>query len=335
MSSTSSEDGKNTLASMIRAGANVSGIVSNLVAYGYIESHVRCNAMFVVDQSVSLACKSPLGLQGRPFVTNKGCQLCQSVVQSVLDARASLDKDVEANNSRYTPTMASQETTKRLTGTTNNYEDGVCRYQCMQCVAEGLSQDLRFFLQNSCDYGNQDFKTAFVNSVADQAQSLMSGTVYDSGSPDFTVNIAQAIADITTVDVLTTITQQVFVVQSVRIRDNSSSVILQNVNQSVSLSMVTQFASDIMTEENIKNSIDFDIREKSTVVDAQLALILKNISDETKTMGIMIENTIGYFIVSGISILFILVLSVVVLLNFEIVQLTKPQKTFRIPVRRN
>ena len=77
--------------------SSASGIVSNIVSYGFTVATIQCQQSFFAEQDITVDCDNPV--IGAAVENNANCARCQKIVQQIIDDRAQLDADAAKQNS--------------------------------------------------------------------------------------------------------------------------------------------------------------------------------------------------------------------------------------------
>ena len=92
------------------SGSTTSGIISNIVSYGYTVANVECKEAFVADQEISIECNN--AVIGDLVLKNPSCATCRTMAKKVSESRQKLEEDAKQLNPNYVvqqPSQALQE----------------------------------------------------------------------------------------------------------------------------------------------------------------------------------------------------------------------------------
>lgn len=134
--------------------------------------------------------------------------------------------------------------------------------------------------------------------------------------------IASLIVQMTNVEVLTWLTQQVLIIQSVRVRPGSYSVVMSNVSQSITFSMLSSIVSGLFTETSIKTALQYDLYAKDIERDIKEAETIKSIQQSYEDLKTIFQEIPLDLFITVAAFLFLLVLSGVAFSNFGFLKLS-------------
>ena len=312
-------------------GDSVHSIVNNVFSYGYSMATLTCREAFVASQTIDIDCNKPG--QGEKVRNNPNCQLCLKRTKEWLEGREKLDKDANVLNPNYTiPTdPKGLQDIIGIDGNVNNNtvgNSGICQYVCEQCVALQLEQNIQFQIANDCEVDTPEFRRVWSGAMTDKAEQNLSQHVkaleqVQQGKKlrDLAITLSNSITTITKTNLLTEVKNQALIYQGIVIRPNSTSVVLQNVKQSVSMKVIANISGSIYTAQQLailSNS-------KTTAELAQLKITLndlyKELADTYRSMQAILQNTLGQIIISIVSILitFVLIFAVLVYLKSNLI----------------
>lgn len=245
------------------AGTSVNGIVNNIVAYGYTVATTRCQQAYVAQQSIDFSC---VGQQaGEDVANNPNCTYCKKVVQDLVAGRVELEKEAARKNTEYKPQVAVPVLQKAVT---SQLDEGICQYMCKQCIMRNVSQDLQMKIVDVCNINTENFMDAFEDgmtaatkaALASHSKSIAKAGINiqsEDNLNSFSEQISNTLRSMTRISVLNQLKSDALVAQNITIDPNSTSVVLQNVKQSINVSMMASLTSNYYTDENIQSSIDY------------------------------------------------------------------------------
>jgi hypothetical protein len=312
-------------------GSSTNQIISNIVSYGFTYATLQCRQAFVAEQVITIDCNS--AIMGEKVASNKNCQLCKDKVQKLIDARNKLEDDAVKLNRKYQKQTPKDDIMKIINGNLSSKNDGICKYVCSQCVAENLNQNINMKITEQCSQENEIFTTAWSTGMSLAAErelqkhveSLKATGLQISNQADvksLSIEIANTIKNMTKSENLRFLSQTANLIQQTTIQPNSTSVVLQNVDQAISL---TQFASLVSTnynDNNVQSAIDFKAREADLKQSFDLLDLVKNLERTVKTMSQLLESILGKILLT------LLVLIITICLIFASIFFFKPSFIF-------
>lgn len=315
-------------------GDSVHSIVNNVFSYGYSMASLTCKEAFVASQTVDIECTKPG--QGERVKNNPNCQLCKKRTKEWLESRSKLDQDANAANPNYTIPTDPQGLSDivGLDGTTNDLtigNSGICQYVCDQCIALDLEQNIQFQISTDCKVDTPDFRRVWAGAMTDKAEQNLSQHVkalekVEQGKKlrDLAITLANSITTITKSNVLTKVNSQALAYQEIAIRPNSTSVVLQNVKQSVSMKVIANISGSIYTAQQL--AILSDSKTTAEVANLKITLndLYKELAAAYRSMEAILQNTLGQIIISIVAILitFVLIFAVLVYLRSNLIAAT-------------
>ncbi len=146
------------------SSSSASGIVANVVSYGFTVATLTCQQSFIASQTVSLNCDN--SVLGDIVSNNPNCLDCKIKMQSIIDMRTKLETDANQLNPSYQIQQASQSNINQFNGENPNHNDGICQYVCLQCIAKDIEQTLQMTIDASCQTNTSSFITAFTSGMS-------------------------------------------------------------------------------------------------------------------------------------------------------------------------
>ena len=289
------------------------GVVSDVVAFGFATAMSKCTQGFVVDQKINFNCDD--NLRAEQVAQGRNCALCKQILAHVEDLHEQLEKDASALNPSFAPPPVTETVVKFVRGSPEiSGNDGVCQYVCMQCVARNVTQNVNLQISSSCDTSTQSFRTAFLSGMSTQARieiakhqtalgetGLRVDTVEQMDN--VAVNLVNSLSQMTSTSLLSTLQQQALVLQSTRIDPGSTSVVIQNLDQSVSVSMIATLTSSLFNDNVVRQAINFD--EKSQLVQLQTDFndLITGLGGTVRTLGDLLSSLTGKIVITLVGIL--------------------------------
>lgn len=285
-------------------GDTASGIVSNIVAYGYLFAQSKCSSSVVQQQAISINCQNS-NFSAQSQLPNSSCQQCINAVYSIVQDRNKLEQDAQRlSGNIYKPQVASNDDLQQLLGTGQDFKFGACRMVCAQCVAENLNQDIQVRIGSACSTTSQDFRTAFVFGMTQQAARELSNNkdALSSVGQDISTNakldalsisIANSISAISQTKVLNTLQQQALVLQTIQIDQNSTSVYANNISQTMNVNLMASLASALFNEAEMKVAIQYDQLKQTIVNEDNLANTVATLKQAFNTIKDLLSNILG------------------------------------------
>lgn len=304
-------------------GTTANSIITNIVAYGYTTATLTCQQSFVSQQSQSVNCNN--GAIGALVQANPNCTACKTAALALYQDRLLLEQQAVAKNPGYTAQTLDPGILSSYFGlsgdTTPGQEaigwDGACMYVCEQCVTQNITQDLQMQITAECDFTTDEFSTAFVSGMTLQAQSALSQNVAalqstgldiqnNEGVTALAINIATTLQQMTQIAQVNGLKQSALNMQSMTIDPSSTSVVVQNVQQSISVSMLASLISRAYTDNSIQNSIDYQSKAQYIQLETTFTSLIDSLQATVSTMQGLLTNIIGQIMVSVVVLLFVI-----------------------------
>jgi hypothetical protein len=289
------------------------GVVSNVVAFGFATAMSMCTQGFIVDQKINLNCDN--SIKAAQVAQGRNCALCKQIVTHVEKLHAQLEKDASNLNPSFVPSTASDSAVQFVHGSAEiSGNDGACQYVCMQCVARNVTQNVNVQISSNCDTSTQSFRTAFVSGMSTQARIEIAkhqnalgetGLKVDTVEQmdNVAVNLVNSLSQMTSTSLLSTLQQQALVIQSTKIDPGSTSVVIQNLDQSVSVSMIATLTSSMFNDNIVRQAINFD--EKSQLIQLQTDFndLVSGLGGTVRTLSDLLSSLTGKIVITLIGIL--------------------------------
>lgn len=308
------EDGTTKTKHVPLAKGTATGLVANVIAYGFVVASLECKQAFLVDQTISLNCDN--AVLGDEVSVNPNCKRCKDVVAQIQNDRKKLERDARTLNAscKNCSSKVEQRVLDVVNGELKNHNDGLCQYVCMQCVARNITQNVEIKLTQDCAVDDKNFIKSFTSGMSHQAaqeiekhQKTLNGAGYKINTTQdiktLAVQLTDSIVDISTTCHLTSLRSQALVVQSFTIRSGSTSVVAQNVSQSISLAMFSSVVSDVFTEDYVKTNIQYENLKTQIEQQTSFKNLLIEAEATVKTIGNLLESTAGKVLITIIAML--------------------------------
>ena len=290
--------------------STANGIVNSVVAYGYTTAVTQCSQSFVINQETSIECDRTNFGDLERFSDNTSCKKCKSYIAQIIKERQDLEDDAHRKNPKY----KKQQAIKAARDLMSNKDDGVCQYVCMQCIARNVNQNISVNLVQSCDTSNNDFRTAFTTGMSYQAehelqkhQNAMKGAGYqmqkDNDIQNMAIQMSDSITKMTKTSILNTLKTTALVIQRDSIESGSTSTVIQNAKQQISVSMFSSLTSEIYSDESLKNSLDYKNAEKAVKLEKSFSDLIKDLNQTVHTMEDLLTSLIGKILITVVALL--------------------------------
>jgi hypothetical protein len=239
-----------------------------------------------------------------------------------------LEAEAHQKNPKYVPQVLDPEIKAVYFGLAPDHADGICRFVCLQCVAENVSQNIQMHITADCAVDTEQFINAFVSGMSLQAEyeltqhqnALASTGLAIQNQNDIktlSIQIADTIRQMTLVKQLNGLNQNALNIQQIKVTDGSTSVAIQNAKQAISVSMFASLISKVYSDTNIKESIDYETNRKLVDVETSFTDLLNSLETTVKTMENLLVNTIGQIMIILVALLLCIVLLFAALFYFK------------------
>lgn len=315
------------------------GVFANIVAYGFVFAHQKCSSSVVINQKISINCNENLG---SIVENNRNCLACKRAVDEAIILRRKLEFDAVTLNPNYKTKIINETLLTKITGTKgvydtqgyNNFNDGVCKYICKQCVLENIEQNIHANISVSCEQDTNSFSSAFLSGMATKAKAEVlkfSDGLNNYGNEDVKVNpftkdsdstklgirIAAGLKEITTIRLLENIKATAFIMQGVTIQEGSTSIMLDHVEQSVSFTLVAGIVSKFFRDDIIKGSINYSTSKQIAELERKNTNLLKRAKNTFETVESLIRTSLGQLLIIIIVICLIILFIAAGILYFK------------------
>lgn len=314
-------------------GKSVKQIVNNVFSYGYSKATLTCQQAFIATQTIDINCDKPG--QGAKVKANPNCQLCLVRTRKWLNSRKKLDLDANQLNPNYS-------IPKDVRGLNNILgvdgkvleedflvgDSGICQYVCEQCVALNLDQNIQFQINANCSVETPEFRRAWAGAMTEKAGQELSQhmkalqkTSETGKLQDLSIRLSNSITSITKTNTLVELRDQALIYQGIVVQPNSTSVVLQNVKQAVSMKVVADLSGAIYTSKQLAILSNSNLTAKVADLSLTLNDLYKELSDTYQAMQTILQDTLGQIVISiaAILITFILIFAVLVYMRSNLI----------------
>ncbi len=318
---TSDLPGADTLARLYRLqdtgqldGSSANSIISNVISYGFARATLQCKQSFVNQQSQSVQCNNPI--LGDLVRNNANCLTCIERAQAVYDDRMALEKEAAARNPAYVPQVLSATLKTGYDGLSSTHHDGVCKYVCEQCVTENVSQNIQMHITAKCAV-NPDFVTAFVNGMNAQARNEIeqrreglakagAKISSDNDMDQLSISMSNSLRQMMSLTQINSLNQRALNVQNISIEPGSTSVAIQNAQQTISASMFASIISSTLTDKHIQDSIGYKQKQEQIKLEEKFTALLDSLKATVSTMQDLLLSMIGKIMITILTLLFLI-----------------------------
>ncbi len=288
-------------------GSSVNSVIASVVSVGFLQSTLTCKQSFIAQQSTQIGCAS--ATLGDAVATNANCVACKAVIASLEALQTALQNDAHANNSNYTPQTPDPALVAALQG-----NEGACRFVCLQCVAEDVNQNLQMTVDASCQTNTQSFLSAFSSGMSQAAESQLTihqdalkkmGYQIQSQNDIKTlaIQMSDAITQMTTTNAINSLQQQALNIQRTIIEPDSTSIVLQHINQSITVNMFASLASSVYNDARMKDAIDFKQNQQLITVEESFTSLINSLSSTVHTMDQLMVSLVGKILITVLALL--------------------------------
>ena len=122
------------------------------------------------------------------------------------------------------------------------------------------------------------------------------------------MHVSNTITQITKQCTLNKLYQQARFVQNTTIDSGSTSVVIKNLNQHMSITMVASLVSKVFSEKEVQDSIDYTNIVKNIQLETKFSDLLKELDETVDTIEDLLSTIIGKIIVTIATMLFIAII---------------------------
>lgn len=286
---------------------------ADVFAYGFVIASTTCSQSNVDVQNIVIGCQNPLGTKN--FQQNLNCKLCNELVKNVFDDRNRLEQQAHNLNPNYSVQTPSSETVDHLFGTEGK-ANGACKMVCNQCVFTDIKQDLQVKMIEECDISTESFNSAFVSGMSEQAynkikehKDILNKTGNNLQSEDdfksVAINVSNTIFDMSTTELKNCVKQSVLAAQNIKIDPKSTSLLVTNIFQNSSVSLVSSIVSRLVNDDQFKKAISYDEQAAEIEKITDLNDFIDDLEETVKSMEDVMMTLFGRIMLITIGILFI------------------------------
>ena len=280
------------------------GIMIGSLSVAFMESMSTCESSVIENQNINIFCND-IEIGERVF-HSKGCLACLTQIQYILDQRLELIKDSGLESEIIDEKI--KQTIGMETGPddTNQYEYGICKYSCQQCVLENVNQTIDITLNSNFDQhcNMPDFQNAFAKGLTSQLtqefqqQDTLSTTLNTTNENMTRLLVEMMTSDIGVQSFLTNVYQGLLTSQNITIGKESTSLYIRDMSQTINFSQVfsvmTQQYSSVRASLSDKTST-VDVTEINRINQEYFENLVEEIKDITVNSGIdLIYVLIGF-----------------------------------------
>ena len=291
---------------------SASGIIADIVSFGFVSASLSCKQNFIDSQQISVNCDN--ADLGAAVSQNPNCIDCKAKMQAVIDLRNKLEQDAHAKNPGYTIQVADPALVSKFNGRNPNNNDGICKYACLQCVIEDVEQTLQMNIDASCQTNTNSFISAFTSGMSYQAEyhltqqqeALKSSGIDITSQNDIknlSIQVSDSIVQMTQNVSLNALQQQALNIQSTIIEPESTSVVIDHLVQTISLSMFATLASATYNDTRMKDAINYEQQLQTITIETSFSDLIKQLEQSTKTMSGLVLTLVGEILISIIALL--------------------------------
>jgi hypothetical protein len=241
-------------------------------------------------------------------MSNSNCTYCKAQIERVIQDRLALEA-LTSSPQEFTPQQLHD-----LRST--------CNYVCAQCVVMDVKQELSATMTADCDVTSSSFEKAFLYGMQNQAkieveqnkarlQQLGNDLQTQQQIDNFSSNMVTTIRNIITTDTLNSLKQQAILMQELVIEPGSTSIVVQNLTQRLSLVMYASLVSSELTQARMQVAIDYATKSKVLQLQTQLDKAVST----SKEAVVTVYNLLGT-VIKQIPAIFIVILCVIILAIF-------------------
>lgn len=335
---TSSTEGATTLARLYFLEDNgqlqtdtANGIIASIVSYGYVYASVQCQQAFVDEQVQRISCDDTPGGPGELVPQNPNCVKCKSKIAEIVASRQALEELAHQKNPQYKIQVVDPKIKDAFIGVASDpYAAGVCKYVCEQCVAENVSQNIQMRVVEDCSsrINTDAFATAFTSGMSLQAESSLTkhqnalkttGLAIQKSEDvkNLSIQIADTIRQMTCVRQLNNLNQQALNIQETAINAGSTSVVIENASQAISVSMFASLASQTYNNDSVSASINLKEQRQLVQVETSFADLLNKLATTVRTMDQLLLSTVGKIMVTVVALILMILVIVASLFFFK------------------
>ena len=287
--------------------STTNGILASIVAYGYTIATLTCQQAFVNDQTITIDCNN--AYLGQQVKDNPNCSMCKARAAANALARQQLEVDAHNKNPSYVKQVVNPDVAEAYFGVAQDHEDGICKYVCLQCVAESVSQNIQMQIVADCSVDTNEFVTAFTSGMSVQAeteisryqQALQTTGLEIKSKEDvksLSFQIADTIREMTTIKQLNGLNESALNIQNMEITPESTSVMIQNTKQAITTSMFASLTSQIYTDTNVQSSINYSLHAQTIQIETTFTNLVNSLQNTVTTIDGLLINTVGKIMIT-------------------------------------
>lgn len=301
-------------------------VISSIVSYGYSTATTTCKQSFLADEEISINCDN--AVIGDLVANNSNCTLCKSMVNTAIANREALEQEAKTKNGKYTVQNVSADVALEVEGNLATGNDGACKYVCMQCIVDNVNQDIQMNIVDECATNTTEFLDAFTTGMSYQAEveltkhtSALKTTGYEiankSDVKDMSIQIANTIKEMTKITTLSELHSSAVLIQQTTIDPGSTSIVINNLSQRISIDMFATLVSKIYSDESVQNAIDYKTKQELITVETNFKDLIDTVSTTVDTLDKLLTDLVGKLIITVIALLLIALIIVAAFLKFH------------------
>ncbi len=319
------------------SNSSANGIVSSVVSVGFITASLTCKQSFISSQILSTNCNN--AVLGDAVRKNINCVDCKAKMQEILDLRNKLENDAHQINPNYIIQTPNPNLLKQFNGNSDDHDDGICQYACLQCLVKDVEQTLQTTIDVTCQTNTNSFISAFTTGMSNQAeaeltkhQEALKNAGYDITSQNdiksLSIQMADSITQMTQNVSLNALQQQALNIQQTIIEPESTSIVIQHLVQSITLDMFSTLASATYNDARMMDAIGFEEQVKTIQIETSFTTLIKQLEASASTMESLVLSLTGKVLISIISMLLIGIILFAAYVRFGMSRLIQPETDF-------
>ena len=315
------------------ADDSANGIFNRIVSYGLLTAMTTCQSSFLVNQTLSIECTDDQA--GQDVANNTNCTSCKKLLTSWLTARQALDQEANKQNPDYVipqpdPTLLATIRGPAAPASSWNAvgDHGICRYVCDQCVVDGVDQTSNVHVGVMCDVTSEQFRSAFVQGLSLQSETeiikhgnSISKVLKQIQNKDdiktLSFNVSTSILQTATDNLLRELHAEALLYQGVIIQPGSTSVVISNVKQTITVDILASITSRFYTNVTLTSLSDYTTIKNDLREILNLSDFLNEIEADVRTLIGLLKTTLGKILITLVAILFTVVIGIASIFFFK------------------
>lgn len=308
-------------------GDSTNNILSTIISTGFIKARTTCSESFLAAQVIDVDCDAKKGEEIRK---NANCVSCLKLAEKAFNDRKKLENDTKILNRSYRIQTPKDSTLANYQGLKGDYTFGVCKYVCVSCISENVNQNLQVKLTTECNVDDELFVSSFTSTVTEEARKMISAhktalkttelnIKTNTDIDKLSLNLTSSIMQIRNTTTITDLNSKALAIQQTKIAPNSSSVLLDNASQTMSLELMKSVTSKLYNDDFVKTKINFKINQEAIRLRADFSDVLESLVEGASQTQSIFSSILGRAMIIGISLL----IFVVILLIFLVVYFSR------------